>query len=51
LMVLASCGNKYYRTNFIYTVPSSLLIAPGLRTIQFLFVLARKKPRDYLGKN
>jgi hypothetical protein len=38
-MVLASCGNKYYRTNFIYAVPSSLLIAPGLRTIQFLFHL------------
>jgi hypothetical protein len=37
LMVLASCGNKYFRTNFIYAVPSSLLIAPGLRTIQFLF--------------
>jgi hypothetical protein len=36
-MVLASCGNKYYRTNFIYAVPSSLLIAPGLRTIRFLF--------------
>jgi hypothetical protein len=35
--VLASCGNKYYGTNFIYAVPSSLLIAPGLRTIQFLF--------------
>jgi hypothetical protein len=35
-MVLASCGNKYYGTNFIYAVPSSLLIAPSLRTIQFL---------------
>jgi hypothetical protein len=39
LTVLASCGNKYYGTNFIYAVPSSLLIAPGLRTIQFLFPL------------
>jgi hypothetical protein len=38
-MELASCGNKYFRTNFIYAVPSSLLIAPGLRTIQFLFSL------------
>jgi hypothetical protein len=36
LMVLASCGDKYYRTNFISAVPTSLLIAPGLRTIQFL---------------
>jgi hypothetical protein len=36
-MVLASCGDKYYRTNFISAVPTSLLIAPGLRTIQFLF--------------
>jgi hypothetical protein len=34
---LVSCGNKYYGTNFIYAVPTSLLIAPGLRTIQFLF--------------
>jgi hypothetical protein len=30
LMVLASCGHKYYGTNFIYAVPTSLLIAPGL---------------------
>jgi hypothetical protein len=37
LMVLASCGHKYYRTNFISAVPTALLIAPGLRTIQFLF--------------
>jgi hypothetical protein len=37
LMVLASCGNRYYGTNFIYAVPTSLLIAPGLWTIQFLF--------------
>jgi hypothetical protein len=37
LMVVASCRNKYYGTNFIYAVPTSLLIAPGLRTIQFLF--------------
>jgi hypothetical protein len=36
-MVLASCGNKYYGTNFPYTVLSSLLIAPCLQTIQFLF--------------
>jgi hypothetical protein len=42
-MVLASCGNKYYRTNFIYAVPSSLLIAPGLRTIQFLFSTVRHR--------
>jgi hypothetical protein len=35
LMVVASCRNKYYGTNFISTVPTSLLIAPGLRTIQF----------------
>jgi hypothetical protein len=34
--VLASCGNKYYGTNCIYAVPTSLLTAPGLRTIQFL---------------
>jgi hypothetical protein len=39
LIVLASCDNKYYRTNFIYAVPTSLPIAPGLRTIQFLFKL------------
>jgi hypothetical protein len=36
LIVLASCGNKYFGTNFIYTLPTSLLIAPGLWTIQFL---------------
>jgi hypothetical protein len=36
-IVLASCDNKYYGTNFIYAVPTSLPIAPGLRTIQFLF--------------
>jgi hypothetical protein len=41
-MVLASCGNKYYGTNFIYAVPSSLLIAPGLWTIQFLFLQNRQ---------
>jgi hypothetical protein len=29
LMVVASCRNKYYGTNFISTVPTSLLIAPG----------------------
>jgi hypothetical protein len=37
LIVLSSCGNKYFRTNFISAVPTSLLIAPGLRTILFLF--------------
>jgi hypothetical protein len=36
-VVIASCGNKYYGSNFISAVPISLLIAPGLRTIQFLF--------------
>jgi hypothetical protein len=40
LMVVASCRNKYYGTHFISAVPTSLLIAPGLRTIQFLFLLA-----------
>jgi hypothetical protein len=35
--VVASCRNTYYGTNFISAVPTSLLIAPGLRTIQFLF--------------
>jgi hypothetical protein len=29
-MVVASCRNKYYGTNFISAVPTSLLIAPGL---------------------
>jgi hypothetical protein len=38
-MVVASCRNKYYGTNFISAVPTSLLIAPGLRTIQFLLIL------------
>jgi hypothetical protein len=38
----ASCGSKYYGANFIYAVPSSLLIAPGLRTIQFFFFLDRE---------
>jgi hypothetical protein len=38
-VVVASCGNKYYGSNFISAVPTSLLIAPGLRTIQFLFTL------------
>jgi hypothetical protein len=37
-MVVASCRNKYDGTNFISAVPTSLLIAPGLRTIQFLFI-------------
>jgi hypothetical protein len=36
-VVVASCGNKYYGSNFIFAVPTLLLIAPGLRTIQFLF--------------
>jgi hypothetical protein len=36
VMVVASCRNKYDGTNFISAVPTSLLIAPGLRTIQFL---------------
>jgi hypothetical protein len=30
LIVLASCGNKYFGTNFKYAVPTLLLIAPGL---------------------
>jgi hypothetical protein len=38
-MVVASCRNKYDGTNLISAVPTSLLIAPGLRTIQFLFNL------------
>jgi hypothetical protein len=37
-MVVASSRNKYYGTNFISAMPTSLLIAPGLRTIQFLFL-------------
>jgi hypothetical protein len=37
-MVVASCGNKYYGTNVISAVPTSLLIAPGFRTIQLLFL-------------
>jgi hypothetical protein len=32
-MVVASCCNKYYRTNFNDAVPTSHLIAPGLWTI------------------
>jgi hypothetical protein len=43
-MVVASCRNKYYGTNFISAVHTSLLIVPGLRTIQFLFFLAIKTP-------
>jgi hypothetical protein len=39
LIGVASCCNKYYGTNFISAVPTSLLIAPGLRTIQFLLIL------------
>jgi hypothetical protein len=41
VMVVASCRNRYDGTNFISTVPTSLLIAPGLRTIQFLFLLVQ----------
>jgi hypothetical protein len=41
-MVLASCGTKYFGTNFIDAVPTSLLIVPGLRTIQFLFLLPHR---------
>jgi hypothetical protein len=37
-MVVASCRNRYDGTNFISAVPTSLLIAPGLRTIQFLLI-------------
>jgi hypothetical protein len=37
-VVVASCGNKYYGSNFISAVPTSLLITPGLQTIQFLFL-------------
>jgi riboflavin transporter 2 len=47
-MVLASCGDKYYRTNFISAVPTSLLIAPGLRTIQFLFYFRATYLNSYL---
>jgi hypothetical protein len=40
LIGVASCCNKRYGTNFISAVPTSLLIAPGLRTIiQFLLNL------------
>jgi hypothetical protein len=39
-MVVASCNNKYSGTNFNNAVPTSLLIAPGLWTIQFLFNIA-----------
>jgi hypothetical protein len=42
--VLASCGNKYYGTHFIKAVPTSLPIAPGLRTIQFLFFYKQWQP-------
>jgi hypothetical protein len=35
-MVLASCGNKYYGTSFIYAVSTSLLIAPGLCLFVYL---------------
>jgi hypothetical protein len=38
-MMVASCRNKYYGTNFISAVPTSLLIAPGLRTIHFLLYI------------
>jgi hypothetical protein len=42
----ASCCNKYYGTNFISAVPTSLLIAPGLRTIKFLFSLQAMMDRE-----
>jgi hypothetical protein len=48
-MVLASCCNKYYGTNFIYAVPTSPLIAPGLRTIQFMFSLGIYQPTSSTG--
>jgi hypothetical protein len=41
LIGVASCCNQYYPINFISAVPTSLLIAPGLRTIQFLFMLTQ----------
>jgi hypothetical protein len=49
--VLASCGDKYYGTNFIYAMPPSLLIAPGLRTIQFLLsTTLLRTPHVYRGQ-
>jgi hypothetical protein len=39
LTLEASCCNKYYGTNFASALPTSLLIAPGLRTIQFLLLM------------
>jgi hypothetical protein len=42
LMELASCCNNYSGINFIYAVPTSLLIAPGFRTIQFLLLTQTK---------
>jgi hypothetical protein len=41
LRMIASCGNKYYGTNVISAVPTLLLIAPGLQTIQFLINYVR----------
>jgi hypothetical protein len=49
-MVVASCRNKYYGTNFISAVPTSLLIAPGLRTIQFLFLIQIRSEGENLGR-
>jgi hypothetical protein len=46
-MVVASCRNKYDGTNFISAVPSSLLIAPGLRTIQFLLYFVESQYYSY----
>jgi hypothetical protein len=46
LMVLASCGNKYYGTNFIYAVPSSRLIAP-----EAVFLSRTSKVKVWAGMN
>jgi hypothetical protein len=44
VVVVASCRNKYDGTNLISAVPTSLLIAPGLRTIQFLLIYTNCLP-------
>jgi hypothetical protein len=41
LMVVASCRNKYYGTNFLSAVPTSLLIAPGLPNYSVLVYIPR----------
>jgi hypothetical protein len=47
-----ACANKYYGTNFVYAVPSSLLIiAPGLRTIQFLLLFPDDFFREKASKS